>query len=1162
MMTIEGLNCWRHARSAPCCRESICPVWVGAAFATVLLLLTTLATAQPLVWDDFNTHVWTIGIEASEDMQRVERGWIQDGARRVLHIQYVPGEAASNYILAFTNLLSPQALSGVSEIRFELKWDQRPAQAALKLEAKQLLYPYQRADESLIFAQDVPLRTGGYQEYRIPVRSTASFSRMLFVFDNMPGAPSDIYLDNLRFVRDGKEFVWDSFDHPSRFWVPFGSWLSWAGPTENPPLEMITTYDGFPGGPSGALFLRWDSGPGSRDGEKTEIAEIKTEGNSFEMLDRGVAPPGLNADLSAFTTMSADVVATTPNTLGVFFGHYLKGTTTIERGFITPGVRVMALDKPQRVAWDIPWPPHFPAEDVDIVAFVVRNTDIPELSQGTLRLDDVTLHRPDFLPPDETHAVWTISHFDFDARDDRAGASDRSGVDPKMHFLAGDIGEFSPDKTLTAQTVKVRHDPTQSAHLDGAPGASLRLDLDLSQVDFAGEFVSLFGRSDFKERYTLDLTQFSQLQLSLRPGDANPAPIWLRIEVKDYRDSYDYTAYRYVQIPAAPVAWQRIVLDADITNPAQWRFNRFAPDPTRAKLFFLVMERLFNVEHFTFYLDELRLIHKTDMPFNLDAALASTHGSGQGSGVDALLHHVQQKAWLHFDRWVVDGVEANPDLYLFYDRSNYPEVISTAAVGFGLAATAVAHRHGWISDGEATTRVLRVLRTYADGPMIDDPSAASPADLDHSIGVKGWFWHFLERDGTRKRKSDSGLPLTAMHKSELSSVDTAIFLWGALAARDYFASADPEINPLGPSPQAAEITRLVERIYRRIDFPFFRRSEATPPRQGQIYLAWKPEKIDGWFAIPALDAPDGKFGYFSGTPERSMTWDRYTDELVMILLLGVASPNPQFRLPVTVFPLQDYLLHQSPTGFYTATCENHEVVGPILHSYLGSGFTYFFLQNFFKADHHLEPLLGIDLLRNAQRAARARWLYSRCGAATNAPTFHGNVFGFTAGDGRDGNYHGEWGAPPREFSEGQTDDGTVPIYSHLGLLPLWPDDFHDPERVVYRNPSIDALVTLFKEGRIFDDATGFGDAINRIPEPGTGLPFYNMVTFGINNGPMVMGIENERTGLFWRLNLLCRELAAAGVRINRTGFGSSVDPTGCLPKLSSIQATPAEPNMR
>lgn len=1162
MMIIKGSSRWRHVRPAPFRRDAMRPLWLGAALAAVLLL-TTLATAQSLVWDDFNTHVWTIGIEESDDMQRVERGWIQDGSRRVLQIQYAPGEAVSNYLLAFTNLLSPQALSGVSEIRFELKWDQRPAQAALKLEAKQLLHPYRHADESLIFVREVPLRDGGYQEYRVPIQTNASFSRLLFVFDNMLGAPSDIYLDNLRFVRDGQEFVWDSFDHPSRFWVPFGSWLSWAGPTENPPLEMITTYDGFPGGPSGALFLRWDSGPGSRDGVKTEIAEIKTEGNSFEMLDRGLDPPGLNADLSAFTTMSADVVATNRNTLGVFFGHYLEGSTTIERGFITPGVRVMTPDEPQHVAWDIPWPPGFPAEDVDIVAFVVRNTDVPELAQGTLRLDNVTLHRPDFLPPDETHAVWTISHFDFDARDDRRGGGDRSGVDPKMNFLAGDIGEFSPDNTLTAQTVKVRHDPTQSAHVDGESGASLRLDLDLSQVDFAGEFVSLFGRSDFKEAsYTLDLTQFSQLQLSLRPGDANPAPIWLRIEVKDHRDSHDYTAYRYVQIPAAPAAWQRIVLDADITNAAQWRFNRFAPDPTRAKLLILVMERFFNAEHFAFYLDELRLIHKTDTPFNLDAALASTDGRGHDSGVDALLHHVQQKAWLHFDRWVVDGVETNPDLYLFFDRSTYPDLISTAAVGFGLAATVVAHRHGWISTSEATSRVLRVLRTFADGPMIDDPSTASLADIDNSIGVKGWFWHFLERDGTRKRKTDAGLPLATAQKSELSSVDTAIFLWGALAARDYFASADPEINPLGPSSQAAEITRLVERIYRRIDFPFFRRSEDAPPKQGQIYLAWKPEKIDAGFAVPVRAAPDGQSGYFSGTPEHPATWDRNTDEIVMILLLGVASPNAQFRLPASIFPLQNYLLHQSPMGSYTATCENHEVVDSILHSYLGSSFTYFFLQNFFKADHHLEPLLGIDLLRNAQRAARASWLYSRCGASTNAPTFHGNVFGLTAADGRDGNYHGEWGALPRESSHAQTDDGTVPIYGHLGLLPLWPDDFHDPERVAFRNPSIDALVTLFKEGRIFDDATGFGDAINRIPEPGTGLPFYNMVTFGIDNGPIVMGIENERTGLFWRLNLLCRELAAAGIRINRTGFESRVDPTGCLTTLSSVQQIPAAPNVR
>lgn len=1124
-------------------------ILLGMMLAMTLLVQTMPTTAQPVVWDDFNTHVWTVGIERRDDMSRVERRWVQDSERFVLNIKYVPGDATSNYILAFTNLLSPEALSQVEEIRFELKWDLRPAKAALTLEAKQLLHPFKSSDESLIFAQSVPLRSGGYQEYRIPVKTTASVSRLLFVFDHVQGAPSDIYLDNLRFVRKGQPFVWDSFDNPSRFWVPFGAWASWAGPTEKPPLAMIRTFDGFPGGPSGALFLSWDTAAHHQEKGATQAIEIKTEGNSFEVLDRGHAPPGLNADFSAFTTISADVVATNRNTLRVFFGHYRDGSDTIERGFLTPGARVRTPGKPQRLSWDLPWPPHFPAKDVDVVAFVVCDTDLPELGRGTLQIDNVTLHPPTFLAPDTTHAVWHISHFDFDAYDERPTVADFSGSNPQMSFLGGDMGEFSSHDDVTESAVVVRHDPTQSANVDGAPGASLRLDVDLSQVDFAGEFVSLLGRSDFKNAYTLDLTQFSQLQLSLRPGEANSSPIWLRLEIKDYRDSHDFTAYRYIRIPAAPADWQHIVLDLDITNQDHWRFNRFAPDPKRAKLLMLVTERFFNAEHFTFYLDELRLIHKTDQPFNLEAALAKPHGEG----LEALLDHVQEKTWQHFDRWVVDGIEANPELYLFLDRSSYPDLISTAAAGFGLAAIVVAHRRGWISESEATSRVLRVLRTYAESPMIDDPSTASQADIDQSIGVKGWFWHFLERDGTRKRTTYAGVPLMPVQKSELSSVDTVIFLWGALAARAYFSSGHPEINPLGPSPRAAEIAALVERIYSRIDFRFFRRSEHTPPHQGQIYHGWKPEKTLG-FALPALDMPDGKAGYFSGTLEAPLTWDRYTDEIVMILLLGVASPNEHFRLPASVFPLQDYLLHQSPMGTYIDACE-HEAVGPILHSFFGSSFTYFFLQNFFKADASLAPLLGIDLFQNAQRAARASWLYSRCGASTQAKTWQANIFGLTAAEGRDYGftttgsrsriYHGEWGAPPRE-SIVPTDDGTVPIYGHLGMLPLWPDDFSDPKRVTFRNPSMDALVALFKEGRIFDEALGFGDAMSLVPEPKTGLPFYNMVTFGIDNGPIIMGIENERSGLFWRLNLLCGELAAAGIRVQRPELVSRLNTAGCF----------------
>ena len=66
--------------------------------------------------------------------------------------------------------------------------------------------------------------------------------------------------------------------------------------------------------------------------------------------------------------------------------------------------------------------------------------------------------------------------------------------------------------------------------------------------------------------------------------------------------------------------------------------------------------------------------------------------------------------------------------------------------------------------------------------------------------------------------------------------------------------------------------------------------------------------------------------------------------------------------------------------------------------------------------------------------------------------------------------------------------------------------------------SVDARVTLYNEGRIFDESIGFGDAVNLIPDA-DGLPFYNMTTFGIDNGPRLMMIENERSGLLWNLNV-------------------------------------------
>lgn len=1083
-------------------------VALSASFGGLLASSKLPASSSPLPqdavslrWDSFDSRVWTIGIERPQDFAFVVREWVADEGRQVFHIKYTPQlTARSRFLLAFTNLLAPQSVSDVSEIRFEMKWDRRPAQAALKVEGKRLDHPFTSAEESNLFESRPPLKMGGYQEYRIAVVAPGDLSRFVFVFDNLIGtdsnglpAISDIYLDNLRFVRNGQESVWDTFDNTSRFWVPLGSWLSWAGPTANPALEMIGDFGGFPGGHSGALYLRWDATNGRGD-ELAENAEIKTEGNTLAAIDAGQPPPGLSQDFSVFDRISADVVCTNQNTLAVFFGHFVDGTATIDRGFITPGVRVLEPGQPQRIDWNIPWPPGFPADDVDVVGFVVRDVKNPGLGTGELRIDNVVLSRTTFPSPDSQHSVWNINHFD--------------GVDTGTGFLGGNFGEFSPRNDLTSDAIRVTTDYGVSANTDERRGASLRFDIDLSQVDFAGEFVSLFGHTDFPE-YTLDLTEFSQIQFKLKAGTSNTEPLRLRIEVKDNRDSNDHTAFRYITVPPFQEQWQSVILDADITNPNNWFFNRFPPDPKRAKLLIIVAERSFNPQSFAFDLDEIRLIHRTEEPFSI----ARRAIGGHPDGMDPLLEHIERKAWLHFDRWVIDGSSSGGtgsqrDLYLFLDRSTFPDLASTAAAGFGLGAICAAHHNKWISDEAATSRVLRVLRTYANGMMATDPTESNVSD---GIGLRGWFWHLLDQQGARKTRDLAGRELPDLDKSELSTVDTAIFLWGALAAKAYFNSTDRTINPAGPGPRAAEIASLADALYSRVDFRFFLRAEM--PKANQIYLAWKPERVSdprGRYEIRAPGLAEDSGGFFSGSPEAAGTWDYYTDEALMILLLGVNSPNPSFRLPMDVLDSFERV-----EGSFTS--RTSERVGPLLQSFFGSAFTYFFQQCFLRLDGRFESDLGRDFLENARLAARANWLYCRDRAGEGVPTFLGNVFGLTAAEGRDRSYHGEWGSPPRA-GDLPTDDGTIAAYGPASFIAIWPDDFRDAERVTHRNPSVDALATLFREGRIFDESIGFGDALNLIPDQ-NGVPFYNMTTFGIDNGPLIMMIENERSGLFWNLAL-------------------------------------------
>ena len=111
--------------------------------------------------------------------------------------------------------------------------------------------------------------------------------------------------------------------------------------------------------------------------------------------------------------------------------------------------------------------------------------------------------------------------------------------------------------------------------------------------------------------------------------------------------------------------------------------------------------------------------------------------------------------------------------------------MSIAATGFGLTAITIGEQRGWIDRQVAVDMITRTLTTLRDGQSSGDTVEDAIAGTN---GYKGFYYHFLDIAG--KRKSDQNGVGT-----ELSSVDTALLLMGALTAREHFSDV-PEIVDL------------------------------------------------------------------------------------------------------------------------------------------------------------------------------------------------------------------------------------------------------------------------------------------------------------------------------------------------------------------------------
>jgi hypothetical protein len=151
----------------------------------------------------------------------------------------------------------------------------------------------------------------------------------------------------------------------------------------------------------------------------------------------------------------------------------------------------------------------------------------------------------------------------------------------------------------------------------------------------------------------------------------------------------------------------------------------------------------------------------------------------------------------------------DPGTGLTHDRWPTMNFSSVAAIGFGLTAYPVGAQRGYVTRDSAALRTLVTLKFLWTRRQAQDATGIA--------GYKGFFYHFLHY-GSGDRFS--------VHV-ELSSIDTALLIAGALFCQSYFDR---------PNRIESDIRAFADSLYRRVDWNWL---VVRPPL---ICMSWTPER--------------------------------------------------------------------------------------------------------------------------------------------------------------------------------------------------------------------------------------------------------------------------------------------------------------------------------
>ena len=313
---------------------------------------------------------------------------------------------------------------------------------------------------------------------------------------------------------------------------------------------------------------------------------------------------------------------------------------------------------------------------------------------------------------------------------------------------------------------------------------------------------------------------------------------------------------------------------------------------------------------------------------------------------------------------------------------------------------------------------------------------------------------------------------------ELSTVDSTFLLAGALTAGLYFAADTSDER---------EIRSLADALYRRADWQWAQNGGST------VTHGWTPE--------------NGFLQY---------RWEGY-DEAMLLYVLGLGSPT-----------------HPLPETSYSAWCSTYKWERIYGHEYLYAGplFTHQLshiwidfrgIQDAFMRDK------GIDYFENSRRATYVQQQY----AIDNPLKFESyarDCWGISSSEGP-GPTTMRLNGIERQFFDyvGRgvpygPDDGTIAPWAVVASLPFAPEI------------ALPMLGWCIHDAKLTEtNPYGFKASFNATfpANAGNRDAWVSPWHFGINQGPIVLMIENHRTGFVWRLMRECPFLASG---LRRAGF--------------------------